>query len=282
VVQFAILVALVLALSTGFLVLERLLPAEKGQPFRSWLFNVAYAPFILAIIFMLGPVLTVSSRFVAEWTGGGLLPAFGAAGSSVPAQIGFALSYAIGFDLWQYAMHRLQHRSKWLWETHRFHHDDTALNASTQTRVHPTSYLLSVVFHLPVVLLFGLRAPHAIAVFLMFTLWGFINHTNLRVGLGPLTPVIAGPQWHRIHHSVLKEHRDKNFAVLFPFIDMLFGTYYRPRPGEYPPTGVGGTQLRPIEAATVAPFRAWRRMLPDRSRGRADAGAVIQPAGGGD
>jgi sterol desaturase/sphingolipid hydroxylase (fatty acid hydroxylase superfamily) len=256
--QFLFLVGTVFGLSLLFRLIERLWPAQQGQKLSGWLFNLAYSPFILGFAFILGPALAAVAMFVSERTGGGLLPTIGAA--SWPGQLLFTLAYAFAWDLWQYAMHRLQHRSAFLWETHRFHHDETQVNAATQTRVHAASYLLGFAFHLPVVILFGLKAPPAIAGFLMFTLWGFVNHSNLRLPLGPLTPLVAGPQWHRIHHSVLPEHRDRNFAVLFPAIDMMFGTYYRPAWDEYPPTGLGGPPVKGIEAATYGPFIAWGRM----------------------
>ncbi len=262
--SFLSLVGTVFGLSLLFLLLERLLPAEKGQRLSGWLFNLAYAPFILGFAFVLGPALAAVAVIVAERSGGGLLPTL--APASWPGQILFTLAYAFVWDLWQYAMHRLQHRSAWLWETHRFHHDETHVNAATQTRVHALSYVLGFAFHLPVVILFGLQAPPAIAAFLMFTLWGFVNHANLRLPLGPLTPVIAGPQWHRIHHSVLPEHRDRNFAVLFPVIDMMFGTYYRPARDEFPPTGLAGPPVKGIEAATYGPLIAWRRMAGEALR----------------
>jgi len=37
---------------------------------------------------------------------------------------------------------------------------------------------------------------------------------------------------------------DKNFAAFFPVIDILFGTYYRPRRDEYPRTGIPAVDFR--------------------------------------
>ena len=42
---------------------------------------------------------------------------------------------------------------------------------------------------------------------------------------------------HCIHHSILDEHKDKNFAQFFPFIDVIFGTYFAPIKNEFPATG---------------------------------------------
>jgi sterol desaturase/sphingolipid hydroxylase (fatty acid hydroxylase superfamily) len=40
--------------------------------------------------------------------------------------------------------------------------------------------------------------------------------------------VIASPVFHRWHHTSEDEGLDTNFAGLFPFIDLAFGTFYMP------------------------------------------------------
>jgi sterol desaturase/sphingolipid hydroxylase (fatty acid hydroxylase superfamily) len=52
-------------------------------------------------------------------------------------------------------------------------------------------------------------------------------HANVRWDFGRLWWLIASPAFHRLHHSRLLEHRDRNFAV-FPIWDLLFGTALRP------------------------------------------------------
>jgi sterol desaturase/sphingolipid hydroxylase (fatty acid hydroxylase superfamily) len=170
--------------------------------------------------------------------------------------------FAFGWDLWQYWVHRVQHSSQALWETHKFHHSETALNASTHARTHILSHILFMLLYMPLLLLIGSLSPHWIVALIMFRFWGYFNHANIRLNLGVLTPVISGPQWHRIHHSMLPEHRNKNFATFFPFIDMIFGTYYRPRRDEYPPTGLGdGGDVDFLRDATIDPLRVWVRMI---------------------
>ena len=249
-----------------FYALERLAPAERGQPLSGWLFNVAYTPLILALIILLDLLFHPARSHILASTGGGLLPVFVGEESGPAEHLLFAVAYAVVWDFWQYLLHRLQHAVPFLWETHKFHHSETALNSATQSKVHALSYLLTVVFYLPVIALFGSQAPHFIATFLLFRLWGFINHMNVRVSFGPLTPVISGPQWHRIHHSINAEHYNKNFATFFPFIDIMFGTYYRPRKEEYPPSGLAGERLPALRGATVEPFLAWHKMALGRLR----------------
>lgn len=261
---YVTLVGSVLVIALVFRGLERLAPAERGQPLSAWLFNLAYTPCVLVFIFLLNVVFGPAYGRVSAYTGGGLLPGFAGEGSGAATHVLFALVYFIIWDFCQYALHRLQHTLPLLWETHKFHHSETALNSSTQAKVHALSYTLALVFHLPVIILFGPRTPHFVAAFLMFRLWGFFNHMNVRVGLGPLTPLVSGPQWHRLHHSIREEHHDRNFATFFPFIDLLFGTYRRPAADEYPPTGLTSELPGGIDAATVAPFRAWYRMARRR------------------
>jgi sterol desaturase/sphingolipid hydroxylase (fatty acid hydroxylase superfamily) len=155
-------------------------------------------------------------------------------------------------------LHRLQHASPILWETHRLHHSDAAMNATTQGRHHLLSHLLNIVWYLPFVFLFGMMSPHAVAAVLLFRCWGFVNHANVRIGFGPFTGVIAGPQWHRIHHSIEPHHRDRNFATFFPLIDRLFGTYYAPAVDEYPVTGLAEAEGESFaRQATYAPLANW-------------------------
>ena len=264
--QYAWLLVSVLGLTAVFQLAELALPAERRQPIRRILFNAAYAPFILAFVMAAGLAFSPVIAAIVQQSGGGLLPEIAPPGSGPVAILLFSLIYAFVWDLSQYAMHRLQHASPLLWQTHRFHHDETALSAAAQARVHPTSYLLAMTFHLPVILLFGPQVPHFVATFLMFRFWGFLNHANLRVGAGPLAILVALPQWHRIHHSTHDHHRDRNFATFFPVIDWMFGTYYAPRPGEYPPTGLPGEPEPGLRAATIGPFVTWYRMLGPRFR----------------
>lgn len=269
--QFFSLLVSVVALSLGFYLLERLRPAERGQPLAHSLSNLLYAPFILAFVLVSGVLAAPAFSLMLAQAGGGLLPVFAGPGSGIAAQILFALVYAFVWDLSQYAMHRAQHAFPALWETHRLHHDETALNGIAQARVHPTSYLLAMAFHAPVVVLFGPQVPHFVATFVMFRLFGFMNHSNLRIGLGPAAILVSNPQWHRIHHSVHAAHRDRNFATFFPVIDWMFGTYYAPQPGEYPPTGLGEEPRTPLGVAMIRPFRVWGRMIGTRYRRLATA-----------
>ncbi|HSG61699.1 MAG TPA: sterol desaturase family protein, partial [Pseudomonadales bacterium] len=62
-------------------------------------------------------------------------------------------------------------------------------------------------------------------------------HANVGINFGWLRYVIATPQYHHWHHNDQQASYDKNFAVHFPVIDWMFGTFYLP--GDQWPTQYG-------------------------------------------
>jgi sterol desaturase/sphingolipid hydroxylase (fatty acid hydroxylase superfamily) len=58
-------------------------------------------------------------------------------------------------------------------------------------------------------------------------------HLNFRFSLGPFMMWLNSPQYHRIHHSTLPEHMNKNFAGMLPLWDIIFGTAYKPDKDEF-------------------------------------------------
>jgi sterol desaturase/sphingolipid hydroxylase (fatty acid hydroxylase superfamily) len=149
------------------------------------------------------------------------------------------LVYGAVWDFFQYWFHRWQHTSPVLWPSHRVHHSDGGVNTTTALRRSILELLLIFLFVLvPTVIVAGVDEVAAPIAFAIFYGWGFLNHANIRLPLGPLTPVLSGPQWHRLHHAVDDDYRDRNFAAYFPVLDIVFGTYRGPRRNECPPTGV--------------------------------------------
>ena len=185
----------------------------------------------------------------------------------------------IAADLCYYAYHRAQHRFGWLWAIHELHHADAELNATSSYRTYwleaPAQTILVVT---PTVLLFGGLGPdHARMVVTISLFFLIFSHANLRLELGPLTDWVLGPQVHRVHHSREGVHRDRNFAQAFPFLDRLFGTYYRPGPGEFPPTGAEHLASdASLLTAMLQPFRIWAGWQPPVARGQSEGAGDAQ------
>jgi sterol desaturase/sphingolipid hydroxylase (fatty acid hydroxylase superfamily) len=169
-----------------------------------------------------------------------------------------ALLYVLIIDFFYYWFHRWQHTTL-LWEQHKFHHSEKSLNVTSTRRVHWLEDPLLLLFlGLPMGLLFEFKGLALGILTFIQILWLQFIHLNLRLEFGWLSPIITGPHYHRLHHSFQPEHLDKNFAAFFPLWDILFGTYYHPRRGEFPPTGLtDGETYNSLWIAMILPFREW-------------------------
>jgi lathosterol oxidase len=77
-----------------------------------------------------------------------------------------------------------------------------------------------------------------------------VNHLNLRFRLRFVEHLVATPRFHYWHHAV--QPVDRNFAVHFPWIDRLFGTYYLPEDRWPDELGIEGHPLPAGFAAQTA------------------------------
>ena len=246
---------------------EILFSANAENSLSRRLCNLAHMPLIVGFSYAMQPLVNSLATIVLG--AGSFLPAVIKPHDSGTFVLICSVFFAVIWDFWQYWVHRLQHTNDYFWATHKFHHSETTLNATSHARTHAVSYVLYIVLYTPMLSLIGSMSPHWIVAFIMFRLWGYFIHANIRLRFGILTPVISGPQWHRIHHSARPEHRNKNFATFFPAIDIIFGTYYRPGWDEFPETGLGdGTDVNFLRDATIEPFLLWRSMVW-RTRGAA-------------
>lgn len=245
--------------------LERLYPAEEKQLISARLFNMIYMPVIICLIYAIQPSIDLIAGYIVRLDIGlGVL-------SRLPTDVIsislISLLFAAMWDIWQYWVHRLQHTRAILWPTHKFHHSESAMNASTHARIHLVGHIFHAILWMPMIVALGAIAPHWLVAFVMFRLWGYFIHANIKLHLGVLTPVITGPQLHRIHHSVEPEHQDKNFATFFPVIDIIFGTYYAPARDEFPKTGLAdGTRVSFLQDASIEPLKVWYTMLSARAK----------------
>jgi len=137
------------------------------------------------------------------------------------------LEVLIGGDLTGYFSHRLFHRSP-LWRFHAIHHSSESLDWLAAARVHPLNEAIGRVFQLIPFFLLGFDPRVVAGAVPFFTFYAIFLHANLRWDFGPLRYAIATPRFHRWHHTSEDEGLDRNFAGLFPWIDILFGTFYMP------------------------------------------------------
>jgi len=147
----------------------------------------------------------------------------------LPAQM---IIFLVGEDIILYWTHRLFH-SRNMWKYHAVHHSSEELEWISAARFHPINLFLGSVFADVAMLLIGI-SPNVFLVLGPFTIaHSAFVHANLDWTLGPFKYVIAGPVFHRWHHTAADRGGEKNFAATFPILDVLFGTFYMPA-GELP------------------------------------------------
>lgn len=163
-------------------------------------------------------------------------------------------------DFVDYWNHRLMH-CRWLWPIHSVHHSDPDVGPLTAFRVHELEGFLMAVSYLFLLTWLNLPTLAVGGVALVFLFHNMYVHTPFDWDHGPLRYVITSPRYHFWHHADVPEAYGKNLANLFPFYDVLFGTYYCPGPVRDVPLGAEGVpQHNPI-ALFLFPLVLWLRYL---------------------
>jgi sterol desaturase/sphingolipid hydroxylase (fatty acid hydroxylase superfamily) len=135
--------------------------------------------------------------------------------------------FLVGQDVIMYWTHRGFHGRRF-WKYHAVHHSSEQLEWISAARFHPVNLFLGSVLA-DVVMLFGGISPNVFVVLgPLITAHSAFVHANLDWTLGPFRYVIAGPVFHRWHHTAADRGGEKNFAGTFPFLDVIFGTFHMP------------------------------------------------------
>ncbi|MFG3054241.1 sterol desaturase family protein [Kitasatospora sp. NPDC048239] len=150
-------------------------------------------------------------------------------------------------SLANYLVHRWSHHNPWLWRLHGVHHVPRKVNVANNGVNHVLDVLVTQGAVQLSLALAGFSQESVFVVGLFVVAQGYFVHANVDVRIGPLNHVLAGPEQHRLHHSVdLAEagHYGSDLSVW----DHLFGSFTwqpgrRPaavglrRPSDFPGTG---------------------------------------------
>lgn len=187
-------------------------------------------------------------------------------------------------DLLNWFHHYIRHKIEVFWLFHTIHHSQEQMNMFTDLRVHIVEYAIAKPITILPLFVLGLDVQLAFWLTLVIESYTRIYHSNLRTNYGPLRYLLVTPQSHRIHHSALPQHMDKNFAVIFSFWDRLFGTQWT-NYDEYPPTGIGDTGFpheRSVAGLRIVTNYIWQMIYPfkviwSRVRSRHEAVTPLEP-----
>lgn len=152
------------------------------------------------------------------------------------------LVYLLVLDFAEYWRHRLSHTFRWWWALHGIHHSQRQMSFWTDSRNHLLDDLIAGIWFAGLSLLIGVPPAQFIGLLITLRLVENLSHTNTRLGFGRVGDyLVVGPRYHRWHHALDLPAGERyrhgcNFAILFPFWDLLFGTLYLE--DRLPPTGI--------------------------------------------
>ncbi len=139
-----------------------------------------------------------------------------------------AVTFVVVSDFLTYWIHRLYHGAR-MWRYHAVHHSSEDLDWISAARFHPVNILFGTVMVDVALLLAGISPNVMLWVGPFTTATSAFVHANLNWTLGPFRYVLAGPVFHRWHHTAADRGGSKNFAGTFPIWDVMFGTFYMPK-----------------------------------------------------
>jgi sterol desaturase/sphingolipid hydroxylase (fatty acid hydroxylase superfamily) len=160
-------------------------------------------------------------------------------------QLPFIVALFVAFfatDFFQYWAHRIFHNHVYLWRFHSVHHSTQHMDWLAGSRTHFIDIFFTRAMTFIPLYVLGF-APAVFNTYIIFiAVHAVLIHANTRINFGFLKYIFATPQYHHWHHCEDPKYYGKNFATIFPFIDMIFGTYYLPGNGWPGGTGVHESQ----------------------------------------
>lgn len=141
--------------------------------------------------------------------------------------------YLLVLDFADYWFHRAQHHFNWWWGLHSLHHSQQNMNLWSDDRNHLLDDLLRDIVMAMLALAIGVPPSQYVLLVSLTRIVQSLQHANVRIHFGPIGErLLVSPRYHRMHHAIGVGHESAgqgtlggcNFAVLFPFWDIVFRT----------------------------------------------------------
>ena len=227
-----------------------------------WTTNLGIVVIDSLTVRLLVPLAAVGTAAFAASNGYGLLNVV-----DVPSWLAFLTALVVlDFAIW--LQHFAAHKIPLLWRLHQMHHADIDFDVSTALRFHPIEILLSMAWKMLVVMAIGAPVGAVIVFEIVLNAMAMFNHGNFRLPLAldrMLRTVVVTPDFHRVHHSVIRSETDSNYGFNLSVWDRIFGTY-RAQPRD----GHSGMTIGLNDYQSKAPSGLlWCLMMPFQNPNRA-------------
>jgi len=179
-----------------------------------------------------------------------------------PTQLPIAmqlLGMILIIEFFRYWLHRAAHRFLPLWRLHEVHHSPERLYALNVGRFHPIEKTLHFCIDTAPFLLAGARVEVLAWYFVVYSVNGSLQHSNVRLRHGWLNYIVGSAETHRWHHARDPKLASCNFGSTTVVWDIVFGTWYLPAGTMPQDLGIPNRAYpRGFWAQLAAPFRVRR------------------------
>lgn len=203
-----------------FVPLERALGKPQPVLRRGWGVDLVHFGTSHALVGLLAAASVVPARALFGWALGLEFRHQIAAWNPV---LQFALVVLV-VDFTTYWVHRAFHRVPLLWRFHAVHHSSEQMDWLAGSRQHLGETVVTRAVGFVPVFVLGFADVAVYAYILFISFHAVLIHANARIEFGWFERVLTSPRYHHWHHTGQPELIDKNFAVLLPLWDVLFGT----------------------------------------------------------
>ena len=214
---------------TYVLIFERIIPLKdhwKSNK-QTILIDIKHFVFSVAIFDALGKMLALSFVIYLQQAYFTIIDFW----DSIPFVATYIIANLIG-EFLPYVYHRVSHKGKTdsylsllLWRIHSIHHLPTRMNWFKTNWIHPINMFLNTFLKMTPILLLGFDEQIIFLVGITHIVVVYISHANIQTKKSFWDYLIVTPQIHHFHHSKKMEEA-KNFSNVFPFWDLIFGTFY--------------------------------------------------------
>ncbi|MDJ1492561.1 sterol desaturase family protein [Cytophagaceae bacterium DM2B3-1] len=215
-----------LLLSIIFVPIEMAFPKNKNQSrfHEEWRTDLVY--FVISHLFVqfFGVITQAPAKLLFGRVG---LDQIHSWVQSLPFAVEFLLALFVT-DLFQYWAHRIFHSHVYLWRFHSVHHSTRAMDWLAGSRTHFVDIFVTRSISFLPLYICGFSEIVFNTYIIFVSIHAVLIHANTSINFGFLKYIFVTPQFHHWHHCEDPAHYGKNFAIHFPLIDRIFGTYYLP------------------------------------------------------
>lgn len=211
------------ALCVVFVPLERALGIRQKVLREGWRVDLAHFASSHVLIGVIAAISVAPAHYLFSWV---LDFPFRDWVASLHPVAQFVLVVVV-VDFTNYCVHRAFHVVPLLWRFHAVHHSVKEMDWLAGSRQHLGDVILTRALGFIPVYVLGFSQGPIYAYILLISFYAVFIHANARIEFRWLDRLVVSPKFHHWHHSAAPEAVDKNFSVLLPFWDDLFGTAIR-------------------------------------------------------